>query len=585
MENLSQCSMTNTGYFNATKDIPALVLYSHLPLIIISITIALLIIIKGRKVLSNQILLIILIPFSLWVIFSLVFWACDRGDIIMTVWAFTLLVEPLIYIGGLYLIQVLIEERDISFYQKLTLAILYLPILVFLPSRLTLSGFNIITCMSVEGPVALYYSYIIEIIYTCWIIFYVSKQFIESKNPINKKKVVLLSLGIVLFLLAFSCGNMVGSFTNDWKLGELGLLGMPVFLIFLIYSTIKFNLFNLKLVNRNLLVFTLWILIGSLITITDANTSHIITIITFIISIILGILLIQIGKQEQDNLEKIESLALSLKSFNSSLSDKVAEQTQEINKSFELEKKARRELEKLSETKDTFISIAQHNLRVPITNINNRLNEIISGKYVKIETDAQKTLEEALVSVQHLTDIADDFKNIAKMKTGSQILNLSKLSLLPSLEKILKELEIDITSMDLSVTYLKDIADWPEIKVDANKIREVLLVIIENAIRYNTSEGSIKIETEFDDDQFKITIKNTGVGITTEEKNNLFEKTFYRSKRVQNKNPTGMGIGLSVSRSIVEAHHGSLTINSEGENMGARVIITIPFDFLKSLVK
>ena len=393
-------------------------------------------------------------------------------------------------------------------------------------------------------------------------------------------KILFIVSGTVLFLTLFSWGNIIGSFTNNWKVGEFGLLGMPIFISLLLYTIIKYKSFPLPLIGRNVLVFTLWILIGSLIIIPDIDTNHIITGITFIISLIIGIILIRSTRREVTQLKHISSLASSLETLNSSLSDKVKDQTQEITRAYELEKKAKRELEKWSDTKDQFIMIAQHNLRIPVTNINNKLKSIFSLDQKEISKEVREILNDTNTSIDHLARIADDFKDIARLKIGSQILKLNSASIKPLILEILQELKIDIENMNLTVAYPTDDGDWPNLKIDSNKIRDVLLVIIENAIRYNIKNGKIEIKTQTDKNIFKIIIENTGLGISLKEKENLLNRTFYRGKYAQTVNPTGMGIGLSVSRSIIEAHHGTITINSDGENMGARVILTLPVDFL-----
>ena len=359
---------------------------------------------------------------------------------------------------------------------------------------------------------------------------------------------------------------------------------MPIFLSILIYSIIKFNILRLKIIGRNVLVIGFWILIASLLAINDIYTGRIIVMITLIISIFFGIILIKSTKNEIEQMEKISLLAEDLEKLNLSLSNKVAEQTLQIQTSYSLEMKAHRELKKLGETKDQFITLAQHNLRIPINNITNRLKNIISNNQKEIDPKILKDIDGALQSSENLRHIADDFKDIAKIKTGSQILNTTETSILPIIENVLNELKIDINKLSLNVTYPTIEDSWPKIKIDSSKIQDVLMVILENAVKYNKNGGRIEINTKLNDNDFQICIYNTGVGITDKEKEDIFSRSFYRSKRAQEINPTGMGIGLTLSRSIVEAHHGSLIINSEGEGKGVEVIINIPYDFLKNIL-
>ena len=265
-----------------------------------------------------------------------------------------------------------------------------------------------------------------------------------------------------------------------------------------------------------------------------------------------------------------------LTNLNLHLSEKVAEQTVEIRKSYDLERKARRELEKLNETKDQFIMITQHHLRTPVTSIRWGVEEILKGNYGVLPAKIRASLEDTNKAVGRLMRIVDDFLSITALKVGSQILTISPASIFHLLEDILNELHIDIESRQIDISYPEDPSNWPEIPIDAPKIRETVLIIIENAIRYNIQGGTIKIGTHIHDGMFEMTVDNTGIGITPEEHEKLFTSLFYRGESARSAHPIGMGVGLSVSRAIIRAHHGELTIESEGRGRGAKATMALP---------
>ncbi|EFK96473.1 Adaptive-response sensory-kinase sasA [sediment metagenome] len=277
-----------------------------------------------------------------------------------------------------------------------------------------------------------------------------------------------------------------------------------------------------------------------------------------------------------------------LKSLNSTLSQKVAEQTAEIRKAYELEKHARRDLEKLNETKDQFIMITQHHLRTPVMRITNGLETLFPNNGKGVDESRRQTLTETKASVARLSKIADDFLNISTIKVGSKILDISRNSLKPLLDDVLHELKIDIEKMHLSVNIPNDIASWPQLPIDTNKMREVLLIILENAVRYNIDGGKIDIQNRIDkssEEMFEMIIENTGVGISKEDISKLFNQNYFRSKVAQTANPVGMGIGLYVARAVVRAHHGELTIESDGENMGARIVLRLfTYEYIRNIL-
>ncbi len=162
------------------------------------------------------------------------------------------------------------------------------------------------------------------------------------------------------------------------------------------------------------------------------------------------------------------------------------------------------------------------------------------------------------------------------------MLNISKGNIQHTIKGVLRELRIDIERKDISIE-CSDNDDCPEIKMDVNKVKEALIIVLENAVLYNFKHGSIVIRSDFNQDDLKVIIQNTGVGITSEDRSNILSRLFYRSRHAKSINPTGMGIGLTVARAIIRAHHGELEIDSEGENKGAIVTISLPLDFLNEI--
>lgn len=419
-------------------------------------------------------------------------------------------------------------------------------------------------------------------IYTLYFIVYVVLayknlfiSFFSSKDNIAKVQLKLIFIGTIIpYTLAMFFDLILPPFNYSYVwIGPL--LGLIVVLV-LVYTIYKYHLLNVKIITAQFFTICLWIFILIRILVAKTDQEIIINLILFILSIIFGLLLTKSVFKEINQRKKIETLALDLTLLNSTLSEKVAEQTREVKKAYELEKKARRDLEKLNDTKDQFIMITQHNLRTPVTSIRWELESMLSGNYGSVSPEIEKALRNTDTSVNHLMGIVDDFLNITTLKVGSQILQISSANLKPLLEDVLHELRIDIENLHLSIEYPNDMQSWPMLKIDSNKMREVLLIVVENAVRYNIDHGKIIIKNQIENNIFKMTIENTGIGIVSEDKKSLFDRLFFRSKRAQSAHPTGMGIGLSVSKAVLRAHNGDINIHSDGENMGAVVTMSLP---------
>lgn len=493
-----------------------------------------------------------LVPFAIWVLLSLIFWANNRSDIIMIAWALTLLVEPLIYIGGLYLIQVLIKERDISFKQKIAISLLYLPIVLLLPTKFSLSGFDITNCLSIEGPIALYYTYLIEAVFIVWIIIFSSVSFFKEAKSDKRKKILSISSGIILFLIAFAWGNLIGSFTDNWTLGEFGLLGMPVFMGFLAYNIVRFKLFNLKLIGANVLVITLWIFTGSLLAIQDIDISHAVTAITLIISIIFGFILIQSVRREVGQREKIEKLAGDLTSANDRL----------------------RELDK---QKSEFVSFATHQLRAPLTAMKGYTSLILEGEMGTTNPEVKQAVSRIYDSSVTLTNIVNDYLNISRIELGTMQYSFSILDLKTLADSVIEELRPNIEKKGLSITSKFDSSRFM-IHADQDKLKQVVANLIDNAVKY-TPTGTIEVNIKKDTDKRKVilSVKDSGVGINPEIMPKLFMK-FVRAENANKQNIYGTGLGLYVAKQIALAHKGQIWAESPGEGKGSTFFLELDME-------
>ncbi len=414
--------------------------------------------------------------------------------------------------------------------------------------------------------------YILYTIIFCLYWFYAYKNlwtsYTNTKITSTRNQLRYIFYGTLIPLLVASYFDLFFALINYRYVWIGPLMGFLVVCIIL-YSVYKHHLFNLKLFLAEIVTFSLWIII--LIRTLSADNAHeiFVEIAVLIITIVFGILLILTLIK---NLKQKEELT----SLNQHLSDKVAEQTKEIRAAYDLEKHARRELEKLNETKDQFIMITQHHLRTPVTGIEWELEAMLDGNYGKVPEKIKAGLLEAKSAVGRLTHIIDDFLNITAIKTGQNILTLAPQSLLPLIEDILKELKPDIARLSLDVSYPKDPDSWENLNIDAQKMRDTLLIVIENAAKYNRENGRIDIKTERSANMFVINIENTGIGITAEEIGKIGTALFYRGLEARARNTIGMGVGLSVAKAIIKAHRGTFEIRSNGKDRGASVIISIP---------
>jgi histidine kinase len=126
----------------------------------------------------------------------------------------------------------------------------------------------------------------------------------------------------------------------------------------------------------------------------------------------------------------------------------------------------------------------------------------------------------------------------------------------------------------LKLTYEK--VNLPFVMADEDKLRQVFINIIDNAIKY-TLKGSIAIKTLLDNDSVTVIVQDTGVGMREEDLHSVYEK-FHRGKSSAELYPNGTGIGLYIANKIIEAHHGRIWAESPGINQGSTFHIKLPLN-------
>ena len=125
---------SNPLYFIFSKDVPALLYYSHIPTVIVAMLIGFLVFLKGTRLLANRLLFAISISFSLWVISNLILWTNIHSDFMLLIWSFLMVLSSIISILSVYFIYVFLEKGDVSLLLKSIFLILIAPIIILSPT-------------------------------------------------------------------------------------------------------------------------------------------------------------------------------------------------------------------------------------------------------------------------------------------------------------------------------------------------------------------------------------------------------------------------------------------------------------------
>lgn len=231
-------------------------------------------------------------------------------------------------------------------------------------------------------------------------------------------------------------------------------------------------------------------------------------------------------------------------------------------------------LRELDKTKSEFLSIASHQLRTPISAIKGYLSMMIDGDYGKMPDSISEVLKNLLESSARLARLINVFLNVSRIESGRLKLDKKPTQINEVIDSVIVELINQAEQKGLKLVYKKPKKIPPLILADGDKLREVVLNLIDNSIKY-TPEGKIDIFVEHSDKELTFTVKDTGIGIDKDEIKSFFRK-FVRGSGVAQIHTGGSGLGLFIAQKIVKEHGGNIWAESPGKGKGSSFIFTVP---------
>ncbi|OGJ09072.1 hypothetical protein A2456_00290 [Candidatus Nomurabacteria bacterium RIFOXYC2_FULL_36_19] len=524
-------------------DIPSLLYYSHIPSAIIALFFGFFILLKGEENrLEKKVFFFISLTFFLWVIVEGAIWLLYNSVDMMFLWSFLGLLYALLHILSLYFVYVMIDHKDILPKIKYIFAVLLLPIVYLTPTVYNIVGFDIENCQAIEGSYFIAYRYFIGIVSIIWIcaLLYIRYKKAEKES---KKQILLLGFGVLSFLFLFSWSEIVGSFTESFEITQYGLFGMPILLAFLAYLIVKFHTFNIKLIATQALVWALVIMIGAEFAFIQSNINKILTAVTLMISAWLGLIIVRSVKKEIQQKEELAKLNVDLKN--------------------------------LMVQRESLVHLVTHKVKGSFTRSKYIFAGILDGTFGDISPDVKKYAQQGLESDDAGINTVDLVLNAANLQKGTVKYDMKELDFKDVILKILAEKKVQAEAKGLvvesSIHDSKD--DDYRVLGDAFWLKEAVNNLIENSIKY-TPTGKIVIKLEDGNKKIKFSIKDTGLGITDEDKKNLFTEGG-RGKESVKTNVDSTGYGLYTVKLVIEAHKGRVWAESEGAGKGSTFYIEL----------
>ena len=235
---------------------------------------------------------------------------------------------------------------------------------------------------------------------------------------------------------------------------------------------------------------------------------------------------------------------------------------------------ANEKLKSLDKLKTEFLSLASHQLRSPLTAIKGYTSMLLEGDFGDTNEKQKEAIDRVFQSTKHLTAIVEDLLDVAKIEQGGMKYVMNDFDF----GKVVQDIETDLAMLaekkKFKLSFETDNKAPYTMNGDMEKIRQVVLNLSDNAVKY-TRRGNIKVKLTKDEVRKKIilSIADTGMGITSEVKESLFQK-FARGNG-EKMNTSGSGLGLYLAKEIIEAHQGRIWVESAGEDRGSTFFVEL----------
>src|SRR4051812_48502485 len=216
-------------------------------------------------------------------------------------------------------------------------------------------------------------------------------------------------------------------------------------------------------------------------------------------------------------------------------------------------------IKQLENTRREFVANVSHELRTPLTLIKGFVETLLDG--AKNNPDAnERFLKTIDKHTDRLTFLIEDLLTISRLESGQVVLNQQPIQLRDFAQHILDDLQSRAT--ERKVIFHNEIPENIEVLADADRLQQVLFNLIDNAIKYGRSEGSVWINARVEDGMIEVCVRDNGPGIPPESVDRVFER-FYRVDKARSREQGGTGLGLAIVKHIIQSHHGEVWLKSE----------------------
>jgi len=233
-------------------------------------------------------------------------------------------------------------------------------------------------------------------------------------------------------------------------------------------------------------------------------------------------------------------------------------------------------LKELDKLKDEFVSLASHELRTPMAVIKSYLWMILEKEKASLNEKQKLYLGRAYASTERLINLVNDMLNVSRIESGRLTLDIKPTDIVKLADAVYQEMLPKAQESGINLVFEKPKEALPKVKADQERIEEVLVNLIGNSLKFTPKAGKVSMNLASKDGAVTIRIFDTGIGIEKKDIPKLFQKFgMVGNAYLQKSIAQGTGLGLYISKSIIELHGGRIWAESQGKGFGTTFSFTL----------
>jgi len=224
--------------------------------------------------------------------------------------------------------------------------------------------------------------------------------------------------------------------------------------------------------------------------------------------------------------------------------------------------------------KTEFVSLSAHQLRTPLSAIKWTLRMLLDGDVGEITKEQKDLLEKTYRSNERMINLINDLLNVARIEEGRYVYRPIFADIEKIIQSVIDSFKTEIEIKNIKFKFNKPIEKLPEILMDVEKMKLVIENLLDNAIRYTLSGGEVTVSITRGIKEAEFKVQDSGVGIPEDQQKRIFSK-FFRGANIMRMETEGTGLGLFITKNIIEAHGGKIWFESK-EGKGTTFYFTLP---------